>query len=77
MGNEISDSSGQDAPILQAFCQTGEYYREKGDLEKAEAQLREALQLESNHLAASALMRGSKNWRKLAALTRRRPGRRW
>ena len=56
MGDEILDSSGQDVPILQAFCQTGEYYREKGDLEKAEAQLREALQLESNHLAARLML---------------------
>ena len=56
MGDEILDSSGQDAPILQAFCQTGEYYREKGELEKAEAQLREALQLESNHLAARLML---------------------
>ena len=56
MGDEIVDSSGQDVPILQAFCQTGEYYREKGDLEKAEAQLREALRLESNHLAARLML---------------------
>ncbi len=56
MGDEILDSSGQDVPILQAFCQTGEYYREKGDLEKAEAQLREALRLESNHLAARLML---------------------
>ena len=56
MGDEILGSLGQGAPILQAFCQTGEYYREKGDLEKAEAQLREALQLESDHLAARLLL---------------------
>ena len=56
MGDEILGSLGQGAPILQAFCQTGEYYREKGDLEKAEAQLREALQLESNHLAARLML---------------------
>ena len=56
MGDEIVDSSGQDVPILQAFCQTGEYYREKGDLEKAEAQLREALRLQSNHLAARLML---------------------
>ncbi len=56
MGDEILDSSGQDVPILRAFCQTGEYFREKGDLEKAEAQLREALQLQSNHLAARLML---------------------
>ena len=56
MGDETLDSSGQDVPILRAFCQTGEYFREKGDLEKAEAQLREALQLQSNHLAARLML---------------------
>ncbi len=56
MPDEILGSLGQGVPILQAFCRTGEYYREKGDLEKAEAQLREALQLESNHLTARLML---------------------
>ena len=56
MSDDVLDFPGQDVPIFQAFCQTGEYYREKGDLERAEAQLREALQLESNHLAARLLL---------------------
>ena len=56
MRDDVLDSPGRDVPIFQAFCQTGEYYREKGDLERAEAQLREALQLESNHLAARLLL---------------------